>query len=243
MSAVTLWVVTFFFDDGVSAMKSNRMSRMLLICGIAGFYSSSAWSAEPTTSPAQPTITLDAYWLRLAPDQVPSGNGVLAASLLTDPKVLYARSRAVGYLGQAVTTNVTRTVDVVTGATPVVAPGVSTYDLTTTAEKFGVSLTETPIQLEGNALAITFDSTVTIQPENGNGAPTSRPSTEPVTQSDPLAVNSARELIGTASVALQSSSTLKLEVGVPKIVSGMSDHPGASDNRALCLVLCATVAK
>ena len=219
---------------------ARRFGIGALICAMAGIAVSGARSAEPTTAPVDSSITVDAYWLRLTSAQIPAGRSKLPADLLNDPKVVYARARAVGFLEQEVNANVTRNVNVVTGATPVVAPGAALYDLTTATEKFGIDLSETPLQLDGNSLEIMFDSTVTIQPEPSPVMPTTRPSTDPANPPNPLVVNDAHEIVGTASVVLHAKSTLRLEIGVPTIVSGMSDHPGAADDRTLCLVLCAS---
>lgn len=189
-----------------------------------------------------PTVTVDAYWLRLTPAQLPPGQSTVAAPLLTDPDVVYARARAVGFDGQAVTVGVTRTVDVVTHATPVVAPGVSTYDLTTTPEQFGVTLVETPTHADGDSpLQLVIDSTITMLPEKPTAGPTTRESGDPTMQQNPMMTDPAHGAFGTSVVQIHTKTSVRLKPGVPTVVGGMTDHPGSSDGRTLCLVLCATV--
>jgi hypothetical protein len=218
---------------------ARRFGVVVLVAAIGVISASGAHSAGPATNPVQSTITVDAYWLRLTPTQIPAGHETLAASLLNDPKVLYARARAVGFEGQEVTMAVADSVDVVSGSTPVVAPGVSIYQPTTTSMKFGVELVETPGDFDGSSLEISFDSTVKMRPQPTTDTPKPRPTTDPLNPPNPMVINSAGEVVGSASAELHAKSTLRLPIGVPTIVSGMSDHPGAADDRTLCLVLCA----
>ena len=223
--------------------NSKRFVSLALIFAIAGLVTAgrSVRAGEPSTKPAVSSVIIDAYWLRLTPAELPVGQATIPASLLNDANVLYARTRIVGFDGEEVTADVTHTVNVVTSATPIVAPGVSTYELNTTPEKFGVTLTETPTQTTNDSLQLSFDSTVSIQQENPAGASATRPSSDPAVQPNPMVVDAAHGVVGTSSVLLHAKSTLMLKVGVPTVVSGMSDQPGTSDGRVLCLVLCATV--
>jgi hypothetical protein len=181
------------------------------------------------------TVTVDAYWLRLTPAQLPAGQTTVAPQLLTDADVLYARARAVGFEGQAVTVNVTRTVEVVTHATPVVAPGASAYDLTTTPQEYGVKLSETPTHVDGDhPMLMSVDSTITMQQDKPADAPTTRPAAE-------VAADATRGVFNSSATQIHTKTAVRLKPGVPTVIAGMTDRPGSSDGRTLCLVLCATV--
>jgi hypothetical protein len=186
------------------------------------------------------TVVVDAYWLRLTPEQLTAGQSTVPVALLNDPDVLYARARATGFDGQAISVGVTHTIDVVTNATPVVAPGVSTYDLTTTPKEFGVSLDETPSQLEGDWLQLAIDSKVTMQPEKPAAAPTTRP-VDPNNPPNPMVLDAGHGVVGSSVVVIQTKTAVRLKSGVPTVVAGMTDRPGNHEGRTLCLVVCATV--
>jgi len=79
-----------------------------------------------------------------------------------------------------------------------------------------------------------------MQPEAEAGAPATRPTTNPAF--GPLLLNGANQVVGSAVAVVHTQSIVRLKLGVPTILSGMSDHSGAGDDRTLCLVLCANVA-
>jgi hypothetical protein len=202
------------------------------------------WSADaqtpPATQPAGETVTVDAYWLRLKPSQLAPGQAVVPANLLSDAGALYAHARIVGPQGQEVTVDVTRTLSVVTGETPIVAPGVAIYQPTLSDEPVAVKLTETATRIDGDFLQVSFDSSVSMVQEGPVGEPATRPTTDPINPPPPLVID-AHGKANTSTAVLHAKSTVRIQNGVPTIVTGMSDKPGEPDNRTLCLVICANI--
>jgi hypothetical protein len=218
----------------------------LSLAAIIVFGTSVAASAQtpPATQPAQGntarTITIDAYWLRLKPSQLKPGQSIVPASLLSDNEALFAHARVIGFEGQEVVTDIVHALSVVTGVTPVVAPGVSLYQPTLSSEPVSVRFVESSTQFNDQTLTVEFDSMVSMVQKSTRPADTTQPTTQSVLQDNPLGLDAA----GTAAMStavLHAKSTVIIPVGVPTIVSGVSDKPGEADNRTLCLVLYATV--
>jgi hypothetical protein len=193
-------------------------------------------------APHGPIVTIDAYWLRLTPSQLPAGEDKIAAELLNDQKALYAKGRLAGFEGATANTSATRSASYVSGATPVVAPGVAIYEPQLSSKQTDVTLSETPTEMNDGSLAVSFESKVTMDLDGAAATPTTRPATEPSQLVSPLVINAAGEAVGSAQTVMQIQSVIRLKVGVPTVVSGISVQPGAPDNRTLYLVLCATVA-
>jgi hypothetical protein len=79
-----------------------------------------------------------------------------------------------------------------------------------------------------------------MQPEAEAGAPATRPTTNPAF--GPLLLIGANQVVGSAVAVVHTQSIVRLKLGVPTILSGMSDHPGAVDDRPPCLIMYAKVA-
>jgi hypothetical protein len=189
------------------------------------------------------SVSVDAYWVRLTPAQLAAGDSAIAPSVLADANSLYARARLTGFEGQRQTVSVNRTVAVVSGITSFVLPGGVGYEPQVNSKESEVIFSEIPRAAADREVSIFFDSKVSVQPESGPNRPVTRPSTEPSNAVGPMMVNAANEVAGSATAVIHTRSIVQLKLGVPTIVSGMSDHPGAGDNRTLCLVLCATVTR
>jgi hypothetical protein len=190
-----------------------------------------------------PIVTVDAYWVRLLPSQLPAGETAIDPQLLANPSVVFAHARTSGFEGTPVTVTYKRSASVVSGITPVVAPGVGLYDPQLSAKENDISFSEVASALHDDSLQIAFDSSVsTPEPDAGPARPTTQPSTMP-SQLWPISINADNEELGSIAVELKAHSTIRLKLGTPTIVTGMSDRPGKSNDRTLCLVLCVTSAQ
>jgi len=178
------------------------------------------------------SITIDAHWVMATTEQAAKWRAGEAVGLdiLKDPKALHSCARAMAMDAQTVSVAGGQLATEVTAAQPVTSENVAAMAFTTDQARLGIGLEITPrLSEDRHWLIVDVSSTVT---ERTGGKEATRP---------------AQRLGGDLDIlyALEKpphqeqklTQTVRLPLGTPKFVGGMTLEPGKTDGKELCLIL------